>query len=216
MMVVDSTQQEVIVLKLHGSVDWFDRAEYSAREHDRIEQGFTTGTRDLVFENPNRFNAVPLLDGPRFADDPLLEMHRVRNIEDLYRAKPLFSATPSLLNPSSMKILFSEIVRDFWWGMGSAGYMNFRMAIIGFSMPPQDEYARQVIYRLVTNYQTTNWDVTWDDTGHKKSPITLIDFRVAQDEQDKFRERYGFVDWSRARTYFSGFDEQALKILEGQ
>lgn len=213
MMVVDDSREEVIVLKPHGSIDWFDRAEYSAREQDRIDRGFESGGRDLVFEDQKRFNPIPLVEGPRFANDPLREMHRVKNLEALYQNMPLFLATPALLNPSSMKILFAEMVRDFWWGMGYAGGMSFRMAIIGFSLPPQDEYARQVIYRLVTNYQATGWNMTWDDAGHKKSPVTLIDFRQSSHEQEQFKQRYAFVDWNKARTCFDGLDEHALQVL---
>jgi hypothetical protein len=114
-----------------------------------------------------------------------------------------------------MKILYSQMVRDFWWGLGYAGWMNFRMAVIGFSLPPQDEYARQVIYRLVRNYQSTSWDKTWDDAGHKKTPLLLVDFRVSAEEEETFRRRYAFMDWSKALTCFSGFDEKALDLLSG-
>ncbi len=87
------------------------------------------------------------------------------------------------------------------------------MAIIGFSLPSQDEYARQVIYRLVKNYQSISWDKTWDDVGHKKTPLVLVDFRPTDDDKAAFRQRYSFVDWSKAQTCFTGFGETALDIL---
>ncbi len=214
MMIVDDSREEVIVLKPHGSIDWFDRAEYSAREQYRIERGFETASRDLVFQYPSRFKAEPLAEGPRFRNDVLREMYRVRDIETLYQSSPLFFATPALLNPSSMKILFAEMVRDFWWGMCYAGGMNFRMAVIGFSLPSQDEYARQIIYRLVTNYQQRAWDEAWDDFGHKKTPLVLVDLRCSQKEQEALRNRYAFVDWTKAITCFNGFDQHALEVLE--
>jgi hypothetical protein len=214
LMLVDDSRKEIIVLKLHGSIDWFDRADYARCEASRIKQGFEPGGRNLVFKDPARFGAIPLLEGPRYPDDPLREMYRVREIEQLYRSNPLFLATPSLLNPSAMKILYSDLFRDFWWGLGNAGEMNFRMAVIGFSLPPQDEYARQVIYRLVKNYQTVGWGKSWDDAGHKKSPLALVDFRRTADEEQSFRQRYAFVDWSKAQTYFGGFDEKVVELLE--
>jgi hypothetical protein len=58
---------------------------------------------------------------------------------------------------------------------------NFGMAIIGFSLPSQDEYARQVIYRLVTNYQNTNWKE--ETLEHRKTPLVLID--LPQSTQDR-------------------------------
>lgn len=168
-MLVDTSKEEVIVLKLHGSIDWFDRTEYSRLQAEFARRGLAPeNARNLVFQDPSRFGLSPLLQGPRFPDDPLREMFRVRDIEGLYKSDPLFLETPSLLNPSSMKILFSQKFREFWWGFGYVGRMNFRMAIIGFSLPPQDEYARQAIYRLVRNYQNVSWDETWDDVGQKK------------------------------------------------
>jgi hypothetical protein len=112
-----------------------------------------------------------------------------------------------------MKILYSQMVRDFWWGLGSLGTMNFRMAIIGFSLPPQDEYARQVIYRLVRNYQRIDWGKTWDKAGHRKTPLVLVDFRRSAKEETDLRERYAFVDWDKAQTCLGGFDETALDLL---
>jgi hypothetical protein len=213
-MLVDDTKREVIVLKLHGSIDWFDRTSYSQLEENRMKQGLPPGGSDLVFQDRHRFGAIPLLEGPRFPDDPLRQMYRIREIEHLYKSRPLFLATPSLLNPSSMKILYSQMVRDFWWGLGYAGEVNFRMAIIGFSLPPQDEYARQALYRIVKNYQSISWDKTWDSAGHRKAPLLLVDFRSSAEEEQAFRQRYAFVDWSKAQTCLSGFNDKALELIE--
>jgi len=123
----------------------------------------------------------------------------------------LFRATPSLLNPSPIKLIYAKTYRDFWWGLGRAGVLNFSMAIVGFSLPSQDEYARQIIYRLVKNYQTTYWEnEAWI---HKKTPFVLVDLLKSAEEEQKFRHRYSFVDWSRAVTYFGGFNEEALELL---
>ena len=213
-MLVDTSKEEVVVLKLHGSIDWFDRTDYTRFEAKFAGQGLKPGSAtNLVFQEPSRFRLSPLLDGTRFPDDPLREMYRARDIERLYKSKPLFFATPSLLNPSSMKILFSQIFREFWRGFGYVGTMNFRMAIIGFSLPPQDDYAKQAIYRLVRNYQNVSWDETWDDAGHKKSPLVLVDYRASLRDQEDFRSRYAFVDWQKAVTCFTGFNENALCLL---
>jgi hypothetical protein len=200
-LLVDTSKPEVVVLKLHGSIDWFDRTRYAQ-----------LGRSDLVFENSEKLVVVSLLEGTRFADDPLRETYRVQDIETLYRRRLLFRSTPSLLNPSSMKILYSQLVRDFWWGLGDAGVLNFGMAIIGFSLPPQDEYARQVIYRLVTNYQNTYWEE--ETLEHRKTPLVLIDLRQSTQDRQELQRRYAFVDWSKAETCFTGFDESALRLLD--
>lgn len=212
-LVVDSSKKEVVVLKLHGSIDWFDRTDYAQLEEDRIKRGFSTPSSDLVFADPMRFGTAPILDGPRFPNDPLLQMYRLRQIERFYRADPLFLATPWLLNPSPMKILYSDRVREFWWGMGGVGGMNFRMAIIGFSLSSHDEYARQAIYRIAKNYQSVHWDLVWDEAGRKKTPVIVIDFKSAP-EAEAFKNRYAFLNWGRAQLFLDGFCEKALELFE--
>lgn len=199
------------MLKLHGSIDWFDRTLYSQLEEDRIPHGLPAGGSHPIFQRLQDLGVTPLVGGPRYHDDLLRQMYRVQDIERLYQRRVLFHTTPSLLNPSSAKILYSQMLRDFWWGLGHAGVLNFSMAIIGFSLPSQDDYARQIIYRLVKNYQSTYWEE--DVWVHKKTPLVLVDFRKSAEEEQEFRHRYAFVDWDRAETYFDGFDEEALELL---
>ena len=210
-LVVDSKKEEVIVLKVHGSIDWFDRTHCNQLEELAIRQGLNPVHSDMVFSNMEKLGVVPLLEGEISPDDPLRYMYRVRNIEQLYRGKPMFHVTPSLLNPSSLKILYSQMLRDFWWGLGDAGILNFGMAIIGFSLPSQDEYARQIIYRLVRNYQNYHWEK--GELQHNKSPLVVIDYRKSTKAEKDFRNRYAFIDWTKAETYLGGFDKQALDLL---
>ena len=46
---VGDGRDEIIVLKLHGSIDWFDRSLYAQREARRIADGYGSGTHDLIF-----------------------------------------------------------------------------------------------------------------------------------------------------------------------
>ena len=208
---VDTSREEVVILKLHGSIDWFDRTQYHKLEAAFAKQGSHSRPPHPVFENPTNLDVVSLVDGPRFASDPLRHMHRVRKFEDLYRRSFLFRCTPWLLSPSSMKMLYAATLRDFWYGLGGAGMWNFGLAIIGFSLPQHDDYARQVLYRLVTNYQTINWDE--DVFGLKKRPLILIDRQQSEEEMEELRRRYAFVDWAKTRAYMAGFDENALDLL---
>ncbi len=210
---VDSSQEEVVVLKLHGSIDWFDRQQYSALEKDRRETFRLDGAVHPVFKTTEALRVVPLLDGPRFSHDPLREMYRVLDIERLYAKDILFRATPSLLNPSSAKILYSQKLRDFWWGMGDVGVLNFRMAIIGFSLSSHDDYARQVLYRLVANYQRRYWEAEGLPGDRKKTPLLIVDHCDSPGQEEDFRRRYSFVDWSRAEIHFAGFDEGVVRRI---
>lgn len=204
-------REEVLIMKLHGSIDWFDRSDYSYLEEERVRNGFPPGEPDLIFQRPEEYGVFPLIEGPHYPGNPLHQIYRVRDFERLYKRDVLFHATPSLLNPSSTKLLYSKMYRDFWSGMGRAGVLNFRMGIIGYSLPSQDDYARQIIYRLVDNYQTAYWEENpWP---HEKAPLVLIDLSKSREEVQSYRDRYCFVNWDRAVTHFNGFNEEALELL---
>jgi hypothetical protein len=207
---VDSSRDEVSVLKMHGSVDWFDRRRYL----DRVDAFARFGLEpkdDPVFGR-NDLSVEPLLDGPRFPHDAPQEMYRVRNIERLYSSLPLFQATPWLLTPSTMKIVYA--LKDFWHGLGRAGGLNLGMAIIGFSLPAHDEYARQALYRLARNYQGAYWDE--GIIGLRKAPMVFIDRRSPGTERENFQRHYAFVEWDKATCYFDGFTKDALAALFGE
>jgi len=73
--------------------------------------------------------------------------------------------------------------------------------------------ASQVLYRLVTNYQTAYWNE--DVFGLKKRPLILIDRRQSEEEMEELRRRYAFVDWEKTEAHMAGFDENALDLLLG-
>lgn len=111
-----------------------------------------------------------------------------------------------------MKILYAEKMRDFWYGLDRGGSLNFGIAIIGYSLPTQDEYARQVIYTLAKNYQETDG---WENEvfGQRKSPLVIVDHCPDNDRLQQCKDRYGFVDWNRATLYTEGFNHKAIDIM---
>ena len=149
-----SCYDEVAILKMHGSLDWFSRKSYRFRQESALRDGFSGYVPDdPVFNSPRNFLTAPIVAGPRFEDDPLREVHRVLDIERLYSDPPFFLSTPTLIAPSTTKVVYAHQLEDYWRGMGRDGGHSFRMVIIGYSLPDHDEYARQVLYRLITNYQ---------------------------------------------------------------
>jgi hypothetical protein len=208
---VDESRNEVVILKLHGSIDWFDRGRYRRMEKEFQRQGARGHPTDPVFHPSSGLRVTPLVDGPRHADDPLSEIYRVLDLRELYAKQPHFLATPVIIPPSATKILWFEKFKDFWWGMDSAGALNFRMGIIGFSLAEHDDYARQVIYTIVSNYQQVQWGN--EISGKKKAPLLLCDLRQSENEKTKFRERYAFVDWAKAEVEFEGFGDKLIAKL---
>jgi hypothetical protein len=205
---VDYSDDDVRILKLHGSVDWFDKRRYTRLEEIRSSQGFGKPS-DPIFGRQN-VHVLPLVEGPRFPEDPLREMHRVLDIEAVYRDPPMFVAAPWLLNPSAMKLLYSAPVKEFWGEISRDRLANPAMVIIGYSLPPHDDYARQVMYRLVRNYQSPHWN---EVSGRRKKPLVFIDSRQTEVLQNQLKSRYRFVEWSKTQCCFNGFNEDVLPIL---
>ena len=203
-------RDEVIVLKMHGSIDWFDRKGFEMREREHMRQG-APPPQDIIFSHADELCIRPVVDGPRFDNDPLRTVYRVGNLAALYEKSIMFLATPRMLPPSSAKIVYANQIGDFWNGMIHGGSFNFGMAIIGFSLPTQDEYTRQIIYSLVTNYQGVQWRE--EVFGKKKTPFTLVNYFRNKDDEKAFRERYRLVNWERATLHSGGFDLTTLDSI---
>ena len=122
----------------------------------------------------------------------------------------MFLSTPWILAPSTNKIVYASPLGDFWNGLGVSGGTNFGMAIIGYSLPSHDIYARQTIYSLVKNYQ----EVYWDENifGKKKTRLVLVD-SPSQERIEAFKENYRFIDFDKAELHMAGFDLEAVEKI---
>lgn len=204
---VDNSRDEVVVLKMHGSIDWFDRTQFNWRIQHHAREG-AKPPEDIIFSNEKELGLVPLTEGPRPDDDPLRNIYRAKNLKALYAKDFLFLATPRMLPPSNAKLLYSNGMHDFWSGMDGKGYYSYGMSIIGFSLPEQDDYLRQILYTFVTNYQRYN--AKRDNLGRLKSALTIVDYFSDADAEKRFRERYRFVDWSKTKLLGKGFHADSL------
>lgn len=204
-----TAEDEIIILKMHGSIDWFDKSHYDLHVENYAKNGLGPPD-DIIFTDPD-------LDLEKIApgdndQSPIANMYRVKNLKRLYQKNILFHATPAILPPSATKILYATRLNNFWEGMGRLGIYNCGMAIVGFSLPKHDEYARQILYSIVTNYQRRNWEgeEMW---GQKKSPLVIVDRFFNKDAEKNFRDRYRFVDWKRGVLDGDGFRRDCLDII---
>ena len=205
---VDNSCDEVVVLKVHGSIDWFDRTSFDRRLKLHANSKIPP-PKDAIFSFEKELDLVSLVDGPRFEDDPLRSVYRAKNLSALYQEEFPFIATPRILPPSAAKIVYAVKANDFWSGIGRAGFLNGGLAIVGFSLPPQDDYARQIIYTLVTNYQRHN--KFHELSGQQPAtPLSIVDHFTSTEAESKFKQRYRFVDWSNTKLHSSGFNMAAL------
>lgn len=206
---VDTSKDEVVILKMHGSVDWFDRSPYELQEQIHKSMGVNP-PHHQIFEDPSIYRPRQIIDGPRSGDDPLRTMYRIERVDDFY-AQDKLKATPWLLSPSTSKVLYARTLKDFWAGLGQAGAWNLGVGLIGYSMPVHDEYVRQMIYHLVRNYFELNEDLEFE--GARKAKLKMVDYRPTPSLEADLRDRYRFVNWSKTDLYLKGFGDEAVKVI---
>ena len=206
---LESDSGEVVILKMHGSVDWFSRESYAYLEEIRKNQGFDIRTRDPIFGEHNFYQCEPLVDGPRPENDSLTHIYRIKKVDKFYKKMPSSLAIPWILSPSHSKILYSKTLKDYWWGLGQAGGRNLGLGIIGFSMPEHDEYLRQVMYRIVKNYQESWWDEKLLDVF--KSNVKVIDKRTSEESKQDLYNRFSFIDIEKATFHFDGLNLDTIE-----
>jgi hypothetical protein len=191
----DHSREEVIVLKLHGSIDWFHKSRYDE----------TVRQNNLDSEVASE----PIVDGPRFSNDPLLQICRVRQPTAIYANRYHFwQSAPFLLNPSHSKLLYSRPLIDFWRGWGRSGGLNLGLGVIGYSLPAYDDYACQVIYKIAGNYQYVEQKLQIE--GRVKQPVRILDYRVTPNARASLRKRYRFMDAKRTKFKYSGLSEETI------
>lgn len=212
-VVSDQGRDEVVVLKMHGSIDWFDRTRYAEFDATRKRQGLTTPTEDPVFGPNPGVELVPLTEGPRFPDDALQNVFRVvKGLDEVYSKSSFIGGTPVLLNPSKAKAVYADRFRYYWWGIGRGGGMNLGVSIIGYSLPEHDEYAVQALFRLLRNYQDSWWEEEFFK-GQRKEKMIVVDSRSEGPARDELRARYGFLDDDKTEFKWTGFDDEAVALI---
>jgi hypothetical protein len=208
---VDSEREEVVLLKMHGSVDWFHDKQYQELRASLGPRKPDGAVLHAVFDFPDRYEVTPLVEGPRSADDPLQHLHKIKHVDKFYwRARGL--EAPFILSPSHVKFVYAEPLLSFWNGMGRSGGMNLGVNVIGFSLPPHDEYIRIGLYQMIRNYQGYSWDTRWLNST-LKDHMKFVDFRDSERGAAEYKQRYGFSDSSKSKFLFSGFGDEAIEFL---
>jgi len=90
----------------------------------------------------------------------------------------------------------------------------YRLLSSAYSLPTQDEYARQVLHAIVTNYQQEHWDE--DFQGLTKQPLVIVDYCRDAEALAAFKARYRFVNWDRAILCPDGLNEDTVRRALGR
>jgi len=210
---IDSEKDEVVVLKLHGSVDWFNDRQFLSIKESLQSQGLTKTSIHSVFDFPERYGAEPIVQGLRSEDDPLLHIFRIRDADGYYFRDTGFNA-PFLLSPSYVKFVYAAPLLDFWHGLGRAGGYNLGVSVVGFSLPQHDDYIRQILYNVISNYQESWWDQKFLDV--LKDDVKFVDFRGDEAGIKEYVARYVFSNPKKSKFWFNGFSADAVQFLFNQ
>ncbi len=212
--VVDESKKEVVVLKLHGSIDWYDRTVYERNMEAMKMCHVPYEVKDPVFGKNRVVKPVQITAGPRSKDDYLAKIYRVPNLEplldsDIWKSF-LWEGGPLILPPSESKLFYSWPLRDLWHGIGKMGGFNLSICVVGYSLPTYDEYARQAFYRMFLNYKD---QPDLESQGKKKTPIRILDYNPTDKSGEDIRGRYRFADWSRTELNLDGLNESTIDWL---
>lgn len=205
---VDSSDDhEIVVLKMHGSIDWFDNSFVKNSMSFRKPMGLPIPDYS-IFSRKEEFGLENIVAGPRPENESLSNIYRAKNYNAVYQDGLSFFEPPKILTPSAAKILYSNGLHDFWTGISKAGHYSFGLSIVGFSLPQHDEYMRQILYKVMKNYQNSYWAEGFN--GMKKTPVTMVDYFANSQAEQLYRERYKFVDWNKTHVIGTGFDLASL------
>ena len=207
-IVSEANRDEVAILKMHGSIDWFD-----ITKHESSETFFRRGKHfqqhsHVIFGDYKTFWPTKIIDEPYFKDSGLQKIYRINKLDEYFRRATLVEEAPLIVSPSFSKLPYLNPLIDFWSGLNRAGGTNKMITIIGFSLPEYDEYVRQPLYALINNFQLV-------DMGKllQKSRLKIVDFKYDNKSIEAFQNNFRFVDWSKSDCYFNGFDNLAIDFI---
>jgi len=207
--IIDSTSEEVILLKMHGSIDWFDIEKYDASYSYFKQEEYFQLPKHTVFSNHSKFMPMKIINGPYFEDSLLNRIYRVENLEKYFEKNNFVTESPLILSPSFNKVVYLNPLKEFWYSFYSAGSLNQNVVIIGFSLPKHDDYVKQPLFALIDNFQNYDPEIS----TLRKSKLKVVDYRRNDNEIQEFKDRYPFVTWDNAECYFDGFDKKAIEII---
>jgi hypothetical protein len=206
---IDLDVHEVVVIKVHGSIDWFDISGVKEGDEFSRQQPIYTRTKHYVFSDPSILRPWKVVNGLYWPDSPLQNIYRINDLDTYFENVSMVIEAPLIISPSLSKTLYLQPLREFWEGFSRVGGLQSRVGVIGFSMPFQDEYILQPMYHLITNFQQVK-DIS---ASIHKSNFKMIDYRPSPESVNEYKDRYKFVDWKNTDAYFNGFDRHAIDVF---
>ena len=210
----DSWQPKFVdLLKLHGSVDWYDRHYIDSAMRRYAERGDEVPNRDPIFGPAPTVPRERLTRGPTeapFGNHVLPRVFRVPNHTRYFPIKGQVASAivPFILPPAHDKLLGYDPILDLWENLHRTQDAYSSIIMIGYSMPSHDSYAYETLGRLFFEYQQRGDTTPW---GHQRVPIQLI---TLADSMQQVLECFPFLDPDNTRVWCQGFSPESLDWID--
>ena len=203
----------VDLLKMHGSVDWYDREYYQrTRAYFRQSAAEVPDTDPLFGPNPS-VPSESLSKGKTHDAYGQNILKRVFRVPDYRKHFPFGDegssrVVPFILPLSYDKLLGHEPVLDLWENLHRIQRDFSSINFIGYSMPKHDSHAYEALGHVCVEYQLNAKQNHWE---RKRTPIQII---TLADSDIKALEELPFLDPSKTRVWNQGFSKESLEWLD--
>ena len=212
----ESGFEYVDLLKLHGSIDWYDRKYYDDSVRWLRENSACNVTdRDPIFGPAPLVQPVPLNKGETDTDlgqRILPRVFRVPNHLEFFpldsHGHPFNKVVPFMLPLSHNKLLGHDPILDLWKNLDYVGNELTSIVIIGYSIPQYDSYAYETIGHLCQRYQSGGRRTGY---GNRRVPIQII---TLAESTTSVLKSLPFLDSSRTLIWLKGFSNDSLDWLD--
>ena len=206
---------EVVLLKLHGSIDWVDERPYKNMIADWIDDGQLDVAKyicrsDIAFGSQATITQHPLVDG--HGGDLTSSIRVIESLDEYYsESRFAIEHPPLILAPSRAKLLYGDPLRFLWRGLGHGSERVGGVIIVGYSIPPADRYSRQMLYNLVSGYEHALR--TPAARVGRVSRIQVVNYQPSDSLESEFWQAYRFFPRDLTDFILSGFDEEAAATI---
>lgn len=208
----ESGQEHVDLLKLHGSVDWYDRKYHDDTVRLYREEGHSVPDRDPIFGPAPLVQTEALSKGETevFGRNLLSRVFRVPNHSRYFPLgdHPFSYVVPFLLPLAHDKLLGYDAILDLWENLHRTMDAFSSIVVIGYSMPPYDSYAFEALGQLFVDYQQGGDKTYW---GQRRVPIQLV--TLADSKNDALKSML-FLAPIKTRVWNKGFADDSLDWLD--
>ena len=208
----ESGYRYVDLLKLHGSIDWYDRKYHDDAVRWHLEEGYNVPDRDPIFGPNPKVQTEPLSRGEtgELGQNILSRVFRVRNHSRYFplNGGRFTHVVPFLLPLAYDKLLGYDAIVDLWRSLHHNQDVFSSIVVIGYSMPPSDGYAYEALGKLFVDYQTRGEKTYW---GQRRVPIQII---TLAESEVRFLSDLPFLSSASTRVLCNGFSDDSLDWLD--